>query len=125
MRSKTRKTTAIIHCKADAEKIHHPVVSPIYQTTAFSFKDLDEARSAFSGEGKTDAYTRLSNPNYRVLEERLKIIHDGDAAQVFGSGMSAIDSLFFSVLRQKSHVIAHKVLYGCTYNLLKQYQNLA
>jgi cystathionine beta-lyase/cystathionine gamma-synthase len=116
-----RKTTSVIHCGTNAERPIRPLVPPIYQSTTFLFNSVKEAREAFSGEGKTDAYTRLSNKTHRRLEEQLIIMHNGEMAQVFASGMAAIDALFFSVLKTGSRVIAHKILYGCTYSLLKRY----
>ena len=117
------KITSVIHCGGtDVKKQINPLVPPIYQTTTFKFESVEQGRDAFSGGGKTDAYTRLSNETHRQLEEQLMIMHGAETAQVFASGMGGIASLFFSVLKTGSYVIAHKILYGCTYNLLKEYE---
>ena len=93
---------------------------PIVQTSTFRFNSTEEGKRIFSGKSHHDAYSRISNPNHRFLEERLCILEGGQAAQVFDSGMTAIKVLFMSLLRSGNEIVAHRSLYGGTDALLKE-----
>lgn len=95
---------------------------PIFQTSTFRFKNAEEGARIFEGKVHQDAYSRVSNPNHRLLEERLCILEGGQAAQVFDSGMSAIKTLLLSLVDQRDEIIAHRNLYGGTYGFLKDLQ---
>jgi len=92
---------------------------PIFQTGSFRFNSVVEGKCIFSGQSHCDAYSRVSNPNHRFLEERLCILEGGQAAQVFDSGMTAIKVLLMSLLRSGDEVVAHRSLYGGTDALLR------
>ncbi len=63
-------------------------------------------------------YDRLGEPNKDMLEENLAFAEGGDIAVTFASGMGAISGVLGILNGAGSEVIAHKVLYGCTYSLL-------
>jgi methionine-gamma-lyase len=63
-------------------------------------------------------YDRLGEPNKDMLEENLACAEGGDVAVTFASGMAAISGVLGMLTGAGSEVIAHKVLYGCTYSLL-------
>lgn len=63
-------------------------------------------------------YDRLGEPNKDMLEENLAYAEGGDVAVTFASGMAAISGILGILTGAGSEVIAHKVLYGCTYSLL-------
>ncbi len=96
---------------------------PIYQTSTFRFDTVEQGMEIFAGTAKYDAYSRISNPNYRVLEDSLCILEEGEAAQIFDSGMSAIKVMLLSLLKSGDGVIAHRNLYGGTVGLLNELPN--
>src|SRR3989344_4984316 len=59
---------------------------PIYQTSTFRFDTVEQGMEIFAGTAKYDAYSRISSPNHRFLEDSLCVLEDGEAAQVFDSG---------------------------------------
>jgi methionine-gamma-lyase len=63
-------------------------------------------------------YDRLGEPNKDMLEENLAYAEGGDIAVTFASGMGAISGVLGILTGSGSEVVAHKVLYGCTYSLL-------
>ena len=63
---------------------------PIYQTTAYVFKDTEHAANLFALKEFGNIYTRLMNPTTDVLEKRLAALHGGAGALAVSSGMSAI-----------------------------------
>lgn len=63
-------------------------------------------------------YDRLGEPNKDMLEENLAYAEGGDVAVTFASGMAAIAGVLGMLTGSGSEIIAHKMLYGCTYSLL-------
>ncbi len=63
-------------------------------------------------------YDRLGEPNKDMLEQNLAYAEGGDVAVTFASGMAAIAGVLGMLTGSGSEVVAHKVLYGCTYSLL-------
>ena len=63
-------------------------------------------------------YDRLGEPNKDMLEQNLAYAEGGDIAVTFASGMAAISGVLGMLTGSGSEIVAHKVLYGCTYSLL-------
>jgi len=114
-------TTRLIHGYHGDES--HEVRShafPVYETSTFRFDSVEQGMEIFAGNSKYDAYSRISNPNHRFLEKRLCILEDGETAQVFDSGMTAIKVVLTGLLLPEDEIIAHRNLYGGTVGLLKE-----
>jgi methionine-gamma-lyase len=63
-------------------------------------------------------YTRVTNPTVQLLEERLASLEGGEAALAFGSGMGAICTLMWTLLRPGDELLVDLTLYGCTHALV-------
>jgi methionine-gamma-lyase len=63
-------------------------------------------------------YDRLGEPNKDMLEENLAYAERGDIAVTFASGMGAIAGVLGILTGSGSEIVAHTMLYGCTYSLL-------
>jgi cystathionine beta-lyase/cystathionine gamma-synthase len=63
-------------------------------------------------------YDRLGEPNKEMLEEYLAYAEQGESAVTFASGMGAISAVLGILTKTGDEIIAHKLLYGCTYELL-------
>ncbi len=63
---------------------------PIYQTTAYEFRDADHAANLFALKELGNIYTRLMNPTTDVFEKRFAALEGGAAALGTASGMAAI-----------------------------------
>ncbi|NLZ53146.1 MAG: methionine gamma-lyase, partial [Thermoanaerobacteraceae bacterium] len=61
-------------------------VTPIYQTSTFVFKDVDQGARRFAGEEAGYIYTRLGNPTVAELEEKIAALEGGEAALAAASG---------------------------------------
>ncbi|GLW10613.1 methionine gamma-lyase [Microtetraspora sp. NBRC 13810] len=91
-----------------------PITVPIYQTSGFVF---DDPAVFADGMGRPDGayvYGRLSNPTVRSLEEAVAGLEGGVGAVAAGSGMGAINSVLFALLKPGDHVIAQRAVYGGT-----------
>ncbi len=92
--------------------------TPIYQTSTFIFDSTEQGGARFAGKEEGYIYSRLGNPTTAVAEEKIAALECGEAAAATSSGMGAISSVLWTLLRAGDHVIADKILYGCTFALL-------
>lgn len=90
---------------------------PIYQTTAFSFRDTQHAADLFSLAEPGNIYTRIMNPTQQVAEERIASLEGGVGALLVASGQAATTTALLNVAENGDHVVASSSLYGGTYNL--------
>ncbi|MBT8183762.1 MAG: O-acetylhomoserine aminocarboxypropyltransferase/cysteine synthase, partial [Eudoraea sp.] len=91
---------------------------PIYQSTAYVFKDSDHAANLFSLAEFGNIYTRINNPTNDILEQRLAALEGGIASVVTASGTAATNAVLLVMLKAGDHIVASNSLYGGTYNLL-------
>ena len=91
---------------------------PIYQTTAYSFKDSDHAARLFALEESGNIYTRLTNPTTEAFENRMAALEGGSGAVAFASGHAAIVGTFLNFLQTGDEIISSSTLYGGTFNML-------
>jgi len=87
-------------------------VTPIYQTSTFSFHDADHGAKCFAGESDGFIYTRLGNPTIMDLEKTVADIENGFGAIATSSGMAAVNTVYLGMLEAGSHMIGHEALYG-------------
>jgi O-acetylhomoserine (thiol)-lyase len=91
---------------------------PIYQTTSYVFRDTEHAANLFGLREFGNIYTRIMNPTWAVLEERVAALEGGAAALVTASGQAAESLAIFTLAGAGDHIVASESLYGGTYNLL-------
>ncbi len=89
---------------------------PIYQTSAFSFHDIDDMESYFEGK-KSYMYTRMGNPNTDDLGKGVADLEGAEMGVASASGLSAILAGVLAVAKTGDHIIATEDLYGGTYQL--------
>lgn len=91
---------------------------PIYQTSTFVFDSAEQGGKRFALEEEGYIYSRLGNPTTAVFEEKVAALEGGEAAVATSSGIGAITSTLWTLLKAGDHVIADKTLYGCTFAYL-------
>lgn len=91
---------------------------PIYQTSTFVFDSAEHGGKRFALEEEGYIYSRLGNPTIAVFEDKIAALEGGEAAVATSSGMGAITSTLWTLLKAGDHVIADKTLYGCTFAYL-------
>ncbi|OEG63452.1 methionine-gamma-lyase [Halanaerobium congolense] len=94
--------------------------TPIYQTSTFAFKNVQDGADKFAGEKEGYIYTRLGNPTQSALEEKMAALEGAEAAIATASGMSAISASVMAVAYAGDHILAHDCLYGCTHSLMEE-----
>ncbi len=90
---------------------------PIYQSTAYAFRDTDHAANLFELKELGNIYTRLMNPTTDVFEKRFAALEGGVAAVGTASGMAAIFYAIANVAEAGDNIIVAKQVYGGTTTL--------
>ncbi|MDY0117053.1 MAG: O-acetylhomoserine aminocarboxypropyltransferase/cysteine synthase [Sulfurimonadaceae bacterium] len=85
---------------------------PIYQTTAYEFRDLEHGANLFALKELGNIYTRLNNPTTDVFEKRFASLEGGAAAIATSSGMSAIFYAIANAAEAGDNIICARQLYG-------------
>ena len=107
------EATIAIHGGEAQRDLGQPLATPI--TTATSFFTHPDAVGFSASDLRADAphfYTRWSNPTLELLEKRLALLEDGEAALSFASGMAALTALFLGRLRTGDHLVLSNVCYA-------------
>jgi methionine-gamma-lyase len=106
----------------ERERFHGSVSPPIYAASLFTFSSYDEFIAAMREEVPDRyVYTRGLNPTVRVLEEKVAVLEQAEAAKFFGSGMAAIAAVVMNVVHAGDHIVATNSIYNHTYKLLAEY----
>lgn len=90
---------------------------PIYQTTAYSFRDSEHAANLFALKEFGNIYSRIMNPTCDVFEKRIAALEGGVAALAVSSGSAAITYAIMNIAGSGDEIVAASSLYGGTYNL--------
>jgi O-acetylhomoserine (thiol)-lyase len=101
-----------IHAGAAPDPTTGARVTPIYQTTAYVFDDVDHAASLFNLQTFGNLYSRLTNPTNAVLEQRVAALEDGSAGLAVASGHAAQLVTFFGLLEPGDEFLTSNKLYG-------------
>ncbi|WP_413788621.1 O-acetylhomoserine aminocarboxypropyltransferase [Rhodopila sp.] len=104
--------TRAIHAGAQPDPTTGARSTPIYQTTAYVFDDVDHAASLFNLHNFGYIYSRLTNPTVAVLEERVASLEGGRAAVAAASGHAAQFLVFATMLEPGDEFLASRNLYG-------------
>jgi O-acetylhomoserine (thiol)-lyase len=104
--------TRAIHAGATPDPATGARVTPIYQTTAYVFDDVDHAASLFNLQTPGYIYSRLTNPTVSVLEERIAALEGGRGGTACASGHAAQMLAFFAFMEPGDEFLAANKLYG-------------
>ncbi len=93
---------------------------PIYQTTAYVFRDADHAAKLFNLQEVGYIYSRLTNPTVSALAARVCALEGGAGAICCSSGHAAQIMALFPLMAPGRNVVASTRLYGGT---IQQFAN--
>jgi O-acetylhomoserine (thiol)-lyase len=90
---------------------------PLYQTTAYQFRDTEHAANLFALAELGNIYTRIMNPTQDAVEQRIAALEGGVAALLVSSGSAATTFAVLNLAEAGDHIVSSPSLYGGTYNL--------
>lgn len=106
--------TLQIHAGARPDPATGARQTPIYQTTAYVFRDADHAAALFNLQEVGFIYSRLTNPTVAVLQERIATLEGGVGAACCSSGHAAQIMALFPLMSPGKNIVASTRLYGGT-----------
>ena len=109
-------TMAIHAGKEDIQLTTKPETPPIYQTSVFTFRDIDHVDEVLTKGGFI--YSRYNNPNREMLAQALIQLCGAEACVTTASGMGAIAAALLAAAKAGERIIAGNDIYGGTYTLL-------
>jgi O-acetylhomoserine (thiol)-lyase len=112
--------TLQIHAGARPDPATGARQTPIYQTTAYVFRDAEHAAALFNLQEVGYIYSRLTNPTVAVLQERIATLEGGVGAVCCSSGHAAQIMALFPLMQPGCNVIASTRLYGGTVTQFSQ-----
>ena len=109
-------TTRAIHSGKKRSQFNE-LSEAIYLTQGFSYPSAETAEARFIESGKDEfIYARYGNPTVAMFEERCASIEGAEDAFATSSGMGAVSSTLYSLLKAGDHIVAARALFGsCLY----------
>jgi len=114
-------TSSIVHSDRLSEVEHGSLHKPIHATVAYGYEDANELAAVFQGKKAGYSYGRQVNPTVEALETKLNRMERGLASVCFGTGMAAIGTTIFALLRRGDHLVSSSFLFGNTNSLLNSF----
>ncbi len=118
MDKKMNFETKLMHAGQKGPNPDRALNPPIFMTSTFTFDSTRDVQKVMNFESDDYVYTRGNNPTLRILENRMAELEGGAGAVAFASGMAAISSVLFSLVKPGDHVIGHRTVYGSTHTVL-------
>lgn len=110
--------TQTVHAGQEPDSETNSRAVPVYQTASYLFDDADHAADLFALEKEGNIYSRIMNPTNEVLEGRMASLEGGVGAVATASGMSALNTIVFTLAESGENVVSSSNLYGGTYTYL-------
>ena len=114
-------STRAIHAGEARRKYADSLMTPIVQTSTFTFKDSKHIEN-FTKKGLEHfEYGRYGNPTAQIAEKRLADIENAEDCVVFSSGMSAITTTILTLVKSGDHIVVTDDSYKKTLEFCKLY----
>jgi O-acetylhomoserine (thiol)-lyase len=91
----------------------------------FEFEDVADLEAVFQGKKPGHVYSRSSSGSAVALQNMLADLESGVGAVTFATGMAAISSVLFSLLKAGDHIIVSQYLFGNTRSFMETLENFA
>jgi O-succinylhomoserine sulfhydrylase len=90
-------------------------------STSFVYGSAEEAARKFASTGPEDnIYSRFTNPTVRMFQDRLAALEGAEACVATATGMAAITTMVFGLLKQGDHLVTARGVFGTVVPLLDQ-----
>lgn len=93
-----------------------PEAFPLYMTSAFTMGNLDDVKATYDRKGMT--YVRTRNPDRKALADVVSYLEQGLDTLIFSSGMGAITTTYFALLKPGDHFLCNENIYGETFDAI-------
>ncbi len=118
-RTPPRFDTLAVRGGEQRKNVHDAVTMPIVCTATYAFDSTQEIRDHFEGRVEREEYGRYGNPTVRAAEEKVAALEGAEAALLFDSGMSAVTSTLWAMLKPGDHIVLTSDCYRRTRQFVK------
>ncbi|MGJ8690315.1 MAG: cystathionine gamma-synthase family protein [Gammaproteobacteria bacterium] len=123
-KTKAHFDTVNLHSDRSDKPEHGSLHKAIHTSIAFEYDDARELAAVFQGKSPGYNYGRQQNPTVNALQNRVSRMEQGSATVAFATGMAAIGSIIFSLLKAGDHIVSSSFLFGNTNSLFNTFRNL-
>ncbi|MGB0942581.1 MAG: O-succinylhomoserine sulfhydrylase [Marinomonas sp.] len=93
----------------------------IFMTSSFAYSSAEEAAAMFGGDMDGNVYSRFTNPTVALFEKRLASLEKGEAAIATSSGMAALMTLAYTLLKSGDRVVCSRNIFGSSIKFFDAY----
>lgn len=116
-------TSKILHSDRRGNIEHGSIHKPVHTAVTYSYDDARDLAAVFQGKSGGYTYGRQVNPTVTALQDKISMMEDGVATAAFATGMAAIGTTLFSLLRAGDHIVSSSYLFGNTNSLFNSFAN--
>jgi O-succinylhomoserine sulfhydrylase len=133
MSERTKPVSPTAHYRPETRLVHSGTLrsqfgetsEALFLTQGFVYDTAEQCEARFKGEDEGFIYSRFSNPNVAMFEQRMIELEGAEAARSTATGMAAVTTAVLAPLKAGDHVVAAKAMFGsCRYvieDLLPRY----
>ena len=111
----------INHLGEEREKYSYAITPPLFQTSNFAFRNVEELKNAIADEKNSLVYSRGNNPTVEILCKKIAALEDTEEALAFASGMAAISAAIISFVKSGDHIVCVRNNYSWTNMLMTRF----
>jgi O-acetylhomoserine (thiol)-lyase len=114
-------TTKIVHSDRLEVIEHGSLHKPVHSTVAYGYDDARDLAAVFQGTKAGYTYGRQVNPTVEALQTKISTMEQGLQTVCFSTGMAAIGTMLFALLRNGDHFVSSSFLFGNTNSLFNSF----
>lgn len=90
----------------ERENYFNAIAPPIFQTSNFAFKKVEDLRKVFEDEMSGYLYSRGINPTVDILRKKLAALDNAEDCLVFNSGAAAVFASVLASVKAGDHIVS-------------------
>lgn len=114
-------TSKILHADRRGGIEHGSIHKPVHTAVTFAYDDANDLAAVFQGKKPGYSYGRQVNPTVTALQHKLTLMENGVDTAAFATGMAAIGTSLFALLRAGDHFVSSSFLFGNTNSLFNSF----
>lgn len=115
-----KDATKLIHAGESVDTGATPSLTvPIYETSTFVFDSVADVIKYQEGKLNGYLYSRYENPTVVAVEQKLAAIDGAGLSLLFSSGMAAISTALFTLLKAGDEIVCSAAIYGGTFHIIE------
>jgi len=116
-----KDATLAVHGGEERRKPYDSITTPIVCSATYAFQDTAEIVRYFEGELEREEYGRYGNPTVRAAERKIAALEGAEDCALFATGMAAVTTTMFELLKSGDHVILTSDCYRRTRQFVRAF----